>query len=393
MPDALQCPSCHTPLEAFALDRATTLDTCPRCRGTWFDRGELARAIGTPRDLVDPPPEDLPLAAPDAPTCLRCPGVCMLRVPFAVRGDAPSLDWCPQCEGLWTSLPAVAAMRRFVVSTAPKRPAFAAPSPSPSPAPALSPKDFVYDDGLRDELSLRQAAAAFPIAAVVVAVVRSFLLGRILMQGARVSLHELGHATVAWACGWKALPLPVGFTFTTPGRHPLMHLLVLAACGAGGAWAFRRRAWGFVAFCGLYALAALVGTWALSPERQDMLVTWGGCAGEMWLGGALVALAHQNVPAWPRWQRIRWIALALGACAFVDASLFWRAASRDHELIPWGSALADNGDMDILHDRYGWSESALTGRYVTLSWWVLLMVLTAQGIAVWRAWRRRGETA
>jgi len=202
----MRCPRCDLPLEAFALDRATTIDTCARCRGAWFDRGELARKLGTPRDLGDAVPDELPLAAPDAPTCPRCPGVCMLRVPYVVRGNAPSVDLC-----------------------------------------------------------------------------------------------------------------------------------------------------------------------------------FGGCAGEVALGALLMLAALVDVPAWPRWSRYRWVALALGACSFVDASLFWREAAKDWDIIPWDAALADTGDMTILRDRYGWSERVITGRYTGLSKLCLAAVLAAWGAAVARA--------
>lgn len=35
------CPACDVPMEHLAL-AGVELDTCPRCRGTWFDLGELA---------------------------------------------------------------------------------------------------------------------------------------------------------------------------------------------------------------------------------------------------------------------------------------------------------------------------------------------------------------
>ena len=215
--------------------------------------------------------------------------------------------------------------------------------------------------------------------------VRSFTLGGFLMRGVRVSLHELGHATVAWACGWTAVPLPIGFTATSGGRSASTHLVVLAACGAGAFFSARKGLHALTAALGLYAVAALVGTWGFGHARQDMAIVFGGCAGEMCLGALLMVAALVDLPAWPRWSRYRWVALALGACSFVDASLFWREAAKDWELIPWDAALADTGDMTILRDRYGWSERAITGRYTGLSKVCLAAVLAAWGAAVARA--------
>jgi len=383
--EALRCPRCDLPLEAFPLDRATTIDTCARCRGAWFDHGELARTLGTPRDLGDAPPDDLPLAAPDAPTCPRCPGVCMLRVPYVVRGNAPSLDLCPHCEGLWTTLPSLAAMREIAaLRTRVRVPARAAEPVLPD-VPAALAHDLRIE--LPAALTLRQTLASVPAALAVVALVRSVTVGELLMRGVRVSLHELGHATVAWACGWTAVPLPIGFTATSGGRSAATHLVVLAACGAIGFFTARARVWPVVGGVALYALTALVATWGFGHARQDLAIVFGGCAGEMTLGALLMAASLMDIPAWPRWARYRWVALALGACSFVDASLFWRSAAKDWELIPWDSALADTGDMTILRDRYGWSEQRITGRYTGLSKLCLAAVLAAWGAAVVRARR------
>lgn len=387
-PSALRCPRCDLPLEPFALDRATTIDTCARCRGAWFDRGELGQTLGTPRDLGDAPPDELPLAAPDAPTCPRCPGVCMLRVPYVVRGNAPSVDLCPHCEGVWTSLPSLARMREIAALRVGARAAGKAPSPAPELPDVRAALSADVRAELPTSLTFRQLAASVPVALACVAVVRSVTLGRFLMQGARVSLHELGHATVAWACGWMAIPLPVGFTSTSGSRSLGVHAMVLAGCGAG-AWACARRGvWPVAAGLALYGLVGLVCTWGLGHARQDMIIVWGGCAGEMALGALLVAASLMDVPTWKQWGRVRWVLLALGACAFVDSSLFWRAAAKDWELIPWDAALADEGDMTILRDRYGWDERRITGRYVTLSWACLAAVLGAWGAALLR---RRDE--
>lgn len=388
MTDAPRCPRCRVAFEAFSLDAATELDLCPRCKGAWFDRGELARVLGARRDLADPL-DDVAPAAPDAPLCPRCPGVCLATVPFARAPGAPTVALCPQCEGVFTPLASLASLRALVERT-PRARAPVALVEAPVAAVAHGAPEGLVDD---DALTLRQCALAVPASFGVVALVHGTGVGAFLLQGIRVSLHELGHASVAWACGNVSVPLPIGVTFTVPGRSLTVHAAVLALCAAG-VWAgLRARAWALTATCGVYGLASLVCTWGLRETTQDMLRTFGGCAGEMVLGALLVVLAHFAMPARLRWARVRWIALSLGACAFVSAALFWREAARDWDLIPWDAALADTGDMTKLRDGHGWTEAKITARYTALSAWCLAAVLAAQMVALVGAWRRRAVSA
>jgi Zn-finger nucleic acid-binding protein len=381
---ALRCPRCELPLEAFALDRATTIDTCARCRGAWFDRGELGQTLGTPRDLGDAPPDELPLAAPDAPTCPRCPGVCMLRVPYVVRGNAPSVDLCPHCEGIWTSLPSLARMReiaalrvnaraprqgRRAAARAPRRPRARWRPTSPPSSPPRSPPPA---RGLRARGARgggRRCAAS---------------------TSARSSCAACAcRSTSSATRRWRG---PAG---GRPSRSPSASPPRRAGAASGCTrWcsrpAARARSLVCARGCGprsrRRALRAREPRVHLGPRARAAghdhrvgRLRGGDGARRAPDGGRAGGRA-----AWRAWARVRWVLLALGACSFVDASLFWRAAAKDWALIPWDAALADTGDMTILRDRYGWSERAITGRYTALSWLCLAGVLAAWGAALLR---------
>lgn len=112
---ARPCPLCENePLRPLRVSDVE-VDTCPRCHGLWFDRGELER-------FPDRPPVRAFLAAArQAPsrcrkrghlvareqavcaTCrsapVACPG-CGSRLGRVVT-SACSLDVCPRCEGVW----------------------------------------------------------------------------------------------------------------------------------------------------------------------------------------------------------------------------------------------------------------------------------------------------
>lgn len=396
MTHAARCPRCAVAFEPFSLDGATTLDLCPRCNGAWFDRGELAQLLGTHRDFADVDDELLP-AAPDAPLCPRCPGVCLVARPFTRAATAPTLLHCPYCEGNFAKLPDLAAMRTLAAAQPrmrPRTPAVTHDDPPPAvtaPTEAPAPAYVDPDAQTYTPMTLREALAAVPVTFAVVALVNGSGFGRILMHGARVSLHEFGHASVAWACGNMSIPLPIGVTFTTPGRSFTMVALVLAG-SLGGVWlGVKHRAPALAVSTGAYGLAAMALTWAVPERTQRMLQIAGGCGGEMVWGATLVVLAHFAMPEKLAWARFRWVALAIGACSFVSAAIFWREAAADWELIPWDAALADTGDMTHLRDDYGWNELRITQRYTRLSYVCLAAVALAQLSAVWRAWRAGGR--
>lgn len=393
-----RCPRCQVAFEPFAFDAVTTLDLCPKCSGAWFDAGELAQVLNTSRDLRDIP-EELPAAAPDAPLCPRCPGVCLVSVPYAEAPSAPHLLRCPYCEGHFAPLASLAAMRAINAAAPRTKPRTEAvvvvKQPPPAvpvsvteavavPIPKVDP-DAPDDDGF----TLRKCLLGVPVSFAVVALVRSTGLGNLLLHGIRVSLHELGHASAAWACGRMAIPLPIGFTPTFEGRNLLVHAVVLVLSGAGVWASARAKTWAPAVVCGAYGLASLFCTWGMGDDAQDALIVFMGCGGELVLGALLMALAHREMPPRLRWASFRWVALALGACCFVSALLFWRAAARDWELIPWDGAFAERGDMTRLRDDHGWNEAKITGRYTALSWVCLAVILASQLTAAARLWRRR----
>lgn len=69
------CPKCpFTPMESVTLENGVEADQCPKCKGQWFDHGELAGASSDPekvtRALAEAPikPRD---GAANCPRCLR----------------------------------------------------------------------------------------------------------------------------------------------------------------------------------------------------------------------------------------------------------------------------------------------------------------------------------
>lgn len=354
------------------------VDWCAGCSLAWCDRGELSRLTGHPDDLLDPwePADDHGAVAYDARPCPVCPGIMLDRVPFA-RPLGPWIERCPYCEGTLVALPQLPQLREAVKRrrAPPKR----APRPAmvDPDAPEWKPP------------SLRRAALAVPVALAASLVMRKLPVFSVL--GAfRVSLHEFGHASAAWACGWYAVPLPIGLTFWVPGRSWVVLFGLLVVQAGLAAFGLVRRTWMLVTAAGLFFAATMAGFFGLDADAQQMVITWSGCAGEMVWATALVLAFHHPLPPKARWDFFRWIALVLGAYALVDAALFWRDCADDWSKIPWGSLFGgeEDGDMTKLRDVHHWNEQRITGRYVFVARACFALVAGWYAAHLAAAWRR-----
>ena len=98
----MDCPACKIPMLVLEY-AAIELDTCPGCRGTWFDAKEmglLMEKLGIPGREHNLEEHLIPETAPgEAPR--RCP-LCRRRMDKARFGDSrPLIDACPRGEGIW----------------------------------------------------------------------------------------------------------------------------------------------------------------------------------------------------------------------------------------------------------------------------------------------------
>lgn len=203
--------------------------------------------------------------------------------------------------------------------------------------------------------------------------------GRFLLRTASgMWLHELGHAVAAWACGFLAFPGP---WFTSVGEE--RSYLFAGAMAAALGWLLwqarlaqdRVRTRVFAA-----ALAVqLFGTLVLTEKQASVLITFGGDAGSLVFGAALMAAFF--VPPGHKLHRdwLRWGLLVLGAAGFCDAFDQWWKARGDVRVIPFG-AFEHGGESDAttLVAGAGWTIPALTGRYVGLGVACLLGLLALQ---------------
>ena len=218
---------------------------------------------------------------------------------------------------------------------------------------------------------------ALPTALVVAFLVAHMGMGHALMRTfLSMWLHELGHASAAWLCGFPAFPGP-WFTPIGQERSYLLALGLAVALAYGGyrAWRGSYRAWAMVAL--LCMLTQTVCTFALSRRTAEAFVLFLGDGGGMILGCLLMCSFY--LPAHHKFRAdwLRWGFLVIGAASFADPFSTWWTARRDQDVIPFGENEGSGpSDPSRLADFHGWSTEQIVHRYVILG------ILCLLGLAI-----------
>lgn len=95
----MNCPKCAGhPLETFHLAGGVVVDFCDRCRGFWFEKGEVGRYARFSTDI----PDFKEAAKKGKPgiACPACAGKRTVEIPYTRDGDL-FVDYCEGCGGTW----------------------------------------------------------------------------------------------------------------------------------------------------------------------------------------------------------------------------------------------------------------------------------------------------
>ena len=137
-------------------------------------------------------------------------------------------------------------------------------------------------------------------------------------------VHEIGHATAAWLCGFPAFPGP-WLTPMAQSRSALFGFLVFAVIGGAAYWSWQagRRRLG----AALVALLAvqLFCTLLLSTARARQFIVFMGDGGCLVLGSLLMLTVYAPEESALKRGWLRWGFLVIGAASFADAFAQWWA--------------------------------------------------------------------
>jgi Zn-finger nucleic acid-binding protein len=375
-----RCPRCEgVELEGFVLPSDTVASRCPACRGVWCGRAELAELleVGADHPLVA---WEGAVTTRTEQACPTCADICLVEVRSSGAGDV-AMGHCPVCHGIWIE-----------AGDLPRLKARSGLARTPSPLLAgLRPVPLRHGDvDLRFDYDTPWVnGLALPVAFVVAIVVHFTPLRFLTDLFGRMPLHELGHATVSWFGGHFAFPLPF-FTTHSDERSVLVALTLtvalLAAILAGAQE--RRRYLVWMGGAGLLIQAGL--TLSMPYWRLARWITWAGCGGEIAFGTLLVVSFYYRLPDRLRWDFVRYLALAFGAAALVEATAFWIDVRARHDALPFGTAIGGsddpNGDMNKLVG-WGGTRAGIAAGYLTFAGLGLVVVAVHYGVFLLHAWR------
>lgn len=311
----------------------------------------------------------------------------------AAREEGPS---CPRCGANYAKAEAIKAHGR----AGPATQAPAAESREAVSSAAAMTADAMTADAIiaktRDVddpgLELKLCIGALPVMLGLAFVFHAFGMGHFLQRTfLTMPVHELGHATTAWLCGYVGIPTL--WKTLVPETRGLVAPVLLA----GGLLLMMYRAWqsgrlSLVLLGGMALLLQAAGTLVISADTARMLFVFGGDGMGMVLATALMASFFFGKDTQLYKGALRWGFLTIGAAAYVDIFATWWAAWLDHADIPFGLQEGTGlSDASKLAQWYGWSQDQLVDRYLMTAVCCLVVLLAVYAWGVWQAWREADE--
>ena len=188
-----------------------------------------------------------------------------------------------------------------------------------------------------------------------------------LLFGVSLWVHECGHATAAWLCGYRAIPLPFGWTNISLERSLFVYFGILTLFGLLF-WSGlkEKRRWPMV-LASVLAVLQIYMTWMTSEHTKLLLFSFGGIGGEFYLSTLLIVSFFFPLPDYWRWDFYRYPAVVAAGFTFIGAFSLWHSIDRGLTDIPWGTLFGGagdaGGDMNQLNDTYGWSARQIIDTY------------------------------
>jgi hypothetical protein len=213
-----------------------------------------------------------------------------------------------------------------------------------------------------------QASIAAIPAALALGMLFHFLMPGLQRIFFGMPVHELGHAVMAWLCGYFAIPTLWKTLVFSDSRSLIWPLFIAGGLGYLAFLAWRAEKTGYVAIVGAVLAVQAFCTLVIREETAEMLFTWGGDGMGMVIAAGLMAAFFFGKRTQLYRGSVRWGLLVIGAAAFADMAGTWLSAIGNHDAIPFGenegSGLSD--PLKLLED-HGWKTEAIVRRYVTVA--------------------------
>lgn len=352
------CPKCGHETVELPVPEGLGPQSCSQCHGVWFERGQLARLMGTAHDV----PEfkvliiEAKVTSYDCPSCKKSP---LLEMPYG-RGSETLLDWCNSCGGLWLNVGA--GLKDIPGILAKLKGILLRPSAREKRGTRSSDGPIPYDD-------FRINLLALPLAVSLVSLSRLLPEVENALKSVTAVVHELGHLLACVVTSYPGYPLPQGFDIGGDGARSWVLYgigwLLIAAAGLVG-WTGRLVL--PTAFAILLLLGQNLATFLLPSETHRFVFAASGMAAELALSTLLLCAFFYRMPPLMNWSWWRPVVLFFGAFGLVSTFEQWSRAARDTGLLSWDKVQGFDSvaDLAFLRDTFHWSPASMLEFYLTL---------------------------
>ena len=130
------------------------------------------------------------------------------------------------------------------------------------------------------------------------------------------------------------------------------------------------------------------GTVILSAQKAEVFKIIGGCAGEIVLSTFIIVAYFFPLPQRFRWDFWKYLFFIWASVVFVRSSRFWESVAANPALMPYGSLLGDEGDIERLIES-GMSAVEIINFFRVLSQRSLVLIASAYLVAVFVSQRKK----
>jgi len=194
-------------------------------------------------------------------------------------------------------------------------------------------------------------------------------------------IHELGHATVAWFCGFNAVPT-LWKTISPSERGVAASFLLFIGIVSLANYGRKNMQNAWVIIAAFLLLMQGISSLLISERDAEQYILFGGDGGGMVLATLLMLSFYFGKQTQLYQGGLRWGFLGIGAAAFADMFMTWWRSLSDRLEVPYGLTGGEPTDAFKLINYHTWSWEQLISRHVAVGviCIVVLLAFYAWGI-------------
>lgn len=199
-------------------------------------------------------------------------------------------------------------------------------------------------------------------------------------------IHELGHASLAWFSGYRAMvTFAATMVFFQHSLFVYFGIVFLISLSIYYAWKEKKK--GIIIFFVVLLIVQFIFTWIIPRSTFGMLLAFAGIGGEFYLSTLFIISFYWRLPNGFYWEFWRYIFLVWGMITFWGSWTKWQKIRVGKSQIPWGtfwSGRGDSGgDLNILSEQHGWTIDKIIITYNTLGFICFLVILSVYFYHLW----------